>query len=407
MLRKIIAAGLAAQALTSLAAAATPDAIEKAASKTESAVGSATINFFARVRELIVSWTGEGGWITAVQIFAVVFVALMADLAQRRISARIQKRLEKTENPWDDAIARALATPISLLIWILGILQAIAFLHVDSTVVHTVVILAFISSVAWFILRLVKNVQDNLLRLAETATEEDRWDPTTVIAIGKLLRLTVGITALLVAFDQVGINISAALAAGGIGGIAIGFAAKDLLANFFGGLMIFLDRPFVVGEWIRSPDREIEGTVEYIGWRLTRIRTFDRRPLFVPNSIFTTIAVENPQRMQNRRIYETIGIRYDDIAVMGVITADVEKMLKEHPEIDPERTLMVNFNSFGSSSVDFFVYTFTKTTNWAEYHKVKHDVLLKISEIITAHGAEIAYPTSTLHIASAPGEAAP
>ena len=77
-------------------------------------------------------------------------------------------------------------------------------------------------------------------------------------------------------------------------------------------MFVYLDRPFAVGDWVRSPDREIEGTVENIGWRVTRIRTFDKRPLYIPNSIFSQIAVENPSRMSNRRIKETIGIRYDD-----------------------------------------------------------------------------------------------
>ena len=146
------------------------------------------------------------------------------------------------------------------------------------------------------------------------------------------------------------------------------------------------------------PDREIEGDVEQIGWRLTRIRTFDKRPLYVPNAIFTTIAVENPSRMSNRRIYETIGIRYDDANKMEPIVQAVEHMLRSHPEIDTSRILMVNFNAFAPSSLDFFVYTFTKTTRWTHYHKVKQDVLLKILEIIKSHGAQAAFPTSTLHI---------
>ena len=85
--------------------------------------------------------------------------------------------------------------------------------------------------------------------------------------------------------------------------------------------MIYLDRPFKVGDWIRSPDRDIEGTVVKIGWRLTEIRTFDQRPLYVPNSMFSTIALQNPSRMLNRRIFETIGIRYDDIHQMEAIVA--------------------------------------------------------------------------------------
>jgi MscS family membrane protein len=163
-------------------------------------------------------------------------------------------------------------------------------------------------------------------------------------------------------------------------------------------MMIYLDRPFDLGDWIRSPDKQIEGTVEKIGWRLTMIRTFDKRPLYVPNSVFTSIAVENPSRMSHRRIYETIGVRYDDVEKLPNIVDDVKVMLMAHAEIDQSQTMIVNFNSFAASSLDFFVYTFTRTTDWIKYHEVKQDVLFKISEIITGYGAEIAFPTSTLHV---------
>lgn len=162
--------------------------------------------------------------------------------------------------------------------------------------------------------------------------------------------------------------------------------------------MIYMDRPFAVGDWIRSPDREIEGTVENIGCRLTLIRTFDKRPLYVPNATFATIAVENPSRMTHRRIKETIGVRYDDSDKLAVILDDIRNMLKSHDEIDSTQTLMVNFNQFAPSSLDFFIYTFTKTTNWVKYHSVKQDVLFQIIAIIKKHGAEVAFPTSTLHL---------
>ena len=191
------------------------------------------------------------------------------------------------------------------------------------------------------------------------------------------------------------------MAAGGIGGLAVGFAAKDLLANFFGGLTIYLDRPFSVGDWIRSPDKAIEGTVEYISWRHTRVRAFNKNPIYVPNALFTTIVVENPSRMTHRRIKEIIGIRYEDIGMMDAIVSDVRAMLQNHPEIDTTQTLIVNFNTFNASSLDFFIYTFTRTTNWIHYHKVKQDVLLKVAEIIDRHGAQIAFPTRTVHIDTA------
>jgi MscS family membrane protein len=247
--------------------------------------------------------------------------------------------------------------------------------------------------IAWFLVRFLKRAEDKVLADLHEASSTDE---TTVRAVVKLLRMAVMITATLVILQSLGYSIEGVLAFGGVGGIAVGFAAKDLLANFFGGLMVYLDRPFAVGDWIRSPDKQIEGVVEDIGWRLTRIRTFDKRPLYVPNSVFTSIAVENPSRMTNRRIYETVGLRYNDMRQVKDIVAQVRSMLESHQEIDHDKTLIVNFNAFGESSLDFFIYTFTKTTDWVWFHEVKQEILLNVMDIIHANGADIAYPTSTV-----------
>ncbi|WP_455199295.1 mechanosensitive ion channel family protein [Kaarinaea lacus] len=342
---------------------------------------------------------GDDVWIT--QVFSVVFLALLLDFLQRRLVKHIAKRLEKTENPWDDALLISLRSPLSFLIWVVGLSFAaeITSKQMDpefASFIEPVRDVAVIFAITWFLVRFIRQAEANLIEAHQA--KDEPVDITTMDAIAKLLRLSVIITAVLVTLQTLGFSISGVLAFGGVGGIAVGFAAKDLLANFFGGLMIYLDRPFSVGDWIRSPDRQIEGTVERIGWRLTVIRTFDKRPLYVPNSTFASIAVENPSRMTNRRIYETIGIRYSDVSKMESITSEVKLMLQQHPDIDTEHTLMVNFVSFGPSSIDFFVYTFTKTTVWTEFHEIKQDVLLKIENIISSHGAEIAYPTSTVHI---------
>jgi MscS family membrane protein len=224
-------------------------------------------------------------------------------------------------------------------------------------------------------------------------------DQSTAAAVAKLLRVSVIITSLLIILQTLGYSISGVLAFGGIGGMAVAFAAKDLLANFFGGMMVYLDKPFRVGDWVRSPDRSIEGSVEDIGWRLTRIRTFDQRPLYIPNAMFTSIVLENPSRMYNRRINEKIGIRYDDWQKMPAIVADVRTMLVEHEDLETDkRTLIVNFDSYGASHLEFFIYTFTKTTEWVQYHEIKQDVLMKIMNIVHQHGAEFAFPTRTLHL---------
>ena len=337
----------------------------------------------------------QTSWV--IQVFAVVFLALLLDMLQKRIFSRLAHQATKTRTLWDDAVLRAIAKPLSLLIWVVGLTFAADIVRQMSDQP----IFAFITpardigvlfSIAWFAVRFITEIEQNLIHQGSV-------DKTTANAFAKLLRISVIITGLLVCLQTLGFSISGVLAFGGIGGLAVGLAAKDLLANFFGGLMIYLDRPFVIGDWVRSPDKNIEGTVEAIGWRLTKVRTFDKRPLYVPNATFTSISVENPSRMSHRRIYETIGIRYDDVALMPAILVEVEAMLKAHPEIDDSQTLMVNFNEFSASSLDFFIYTFTHTTDWVAFHGIKQDVLLKISDIITQQGAEVAFPTSTLHIA--------
>ena len=348
--------------------------------------------------DTLTNWAGENAWI--VQVFVVVFGVLLLNLIVRMLMNRLHRKLRANKTPWDDAVVDALRRPLGLLIWIVGIAFAADIVRSETgapifDAIGPIREVGVVTTLAWFLLRLTRNMPRNVI--AQNRQREEPIDKTTVDAIGKLVSASIMITAALVMLQTLGFSISGVLAFGGIGGIAIGFAAKDLLANFFGGLMIYLDRPFSVGDWVRSDDREIEGTVEHIGWRLTRIRTFDKRPIYIPNGIFSTIAVVNPSRMTRRRIFETIGIRYDDVDRLPAILADIRQMLLDHPEIDTKQTLMVNFNSFGPSSLDFFIYTFTHTTVWTRFHEIKQDVLLKISDIITAHGAEIAYPTSTVH----------
>jgi len=346
------------------------------------------------------SFGKEGLWYT--QIFVVIFITMVLSFVFKRVLNRLYERFIKTHHVWDDALIDALRRPLNLLVWLIGLSFAsyIIGLKTQAPIFEAVVPIrdvGIITSIAWFLWRLVSNIRENFEIKAREVGK--RVDVTTADAVSKLLRASIIITSSLVVLQTLGFSITGVLTFGGIGGIAVGFAAKDMLANFFGGLMVYMDRPFEVGDWVRSPDRDIEGTVEHIGWRLTRIRTFDKRPLYIPNATFTTIAVENPSRMSNRRIYETIGVRYEDAGKMREILAEVEAMLRSHPDIDTSLTLMVNFNQFAASSLDFFIYTFTKTTQWDEFHRIKQDVLLKVYDIIDAHGAEIAFPTSTIHMA--------
>lgn len=336
-------------------------------------------------------------------IEAVIILVMTAFLSflVGRLFNQIEHQFNKTKNLWDDTVLHAARGPVMLAIWLLGIswLSYSIQRQFDaemSKLFFSAQRITVIICLVWFVMRLISGVER--IVISEEKMKEP-MDATTVFAVGKLLKAATVVVGVLVVLQSTGYSISGVLAFGGVGGLAVGFAAKDLLANFFGGLMIYLDRPFKVGDWIRSPDKEIEGTVVKVGWRLTTINTFDKRPLYVPNSAFTTISVQNPSRMSHRRIKETIGVRYCDAKNVPIIIDRVKQMLISHPEIDNTQTMIVNFDSFGKSSLDFFIYTFTKTTEWIKYHEVKQDVLLKVLSIIEELGAEVAFPTSTLHFA--------
>ena len=341
---------------------------------------------------------GDNTLALVLQVFIVVLVVVVTNFFLRRTLAKLELNASRTPTPWNYALVSAVRKPVLLLAWILGIAFAARIIQAETDnalfeVISPLRTIGVIGCLSWFLSRLISNMQVGIM--AQRHAQGKPIDSTTIDASGKLLRISVMITAALVGMQSLGISISGVLAFGGVGGIAVGFAAKDLLANFFGAMMVYLDRPFVVGDWIRSPDKQIEGTVEEIGWRLTRIRTFESRLLYVPNAVFTQISVENASRMTNRRISENVGVRYCDIGRIAPIVAEIQAMLKAHPEIDQRQTTIVNLLQFSPSALDIMVYTFTTTTQWVKYHAVKQDVMLQIAAIVDRHGAQVALPSRT------------
>jgi len=358
-------------------------------------------NWFDSISNLI----GMNPW--TVQAFVVVLAALLLDFVFRKLINRLERLAGSSRHHWDDAIVYAGKRPVSLLIYGQGLLIAARILqpHTGAVVFQVEWLqlaqqLLLVASATWFAFRLVTGFEQAFINHRREANRD--FDITTVSVLARIVRIAVVVTGVLTALSILEIPISGLLAAGGVGGIAIGLAARDLLANFFGGFMVFMDRPFSVGDWVRSPDRDIEGVVQKMGWRVTTIMKFDRRPMYVPNATFTTITVENPSRMTHRRIFEHVGVRYDDFAQVKAIVDSIRSMLQAHEEIAAEETLIVHFNQFGASSLDIMVYCFTRTRQWLEYHRVREDILLKIGGIVEAHGAEIAFPTRTLKLDSVP-----
>lgn len=332
--------------------------------------------------------------LTPYQTIGILFTAaFVVHIMTSLILKQLITHSSKTKNQLDDYLVKSISAPLKTLIWFAWIYLSIHLLKqevvlLDQIIGYIDIVPIFI--ITWGVLRVISGIESYLLEHKDNANKD------SIRLVSRLIKVFIAIAIALGIAQYLGFSISSLLTFGGVGGIVMGFAAKDMLANIFGGLVLQMDRPFSTGDWIRSS--QFEGIVEKIGWRMTRIRTFSKNPIYIPNSIFASMPIETPSRMTNRRINEVIGIRYDDITQISAIVSEVEAMLKAYEEIDQYQALRVYFNYFNASSLDFNVVAFTKTTSKYKYQQVKQKILLSIADIIAKHKAEIAYPTQTLHL---------
>lgn len=358
------------------------------------------INLYPDGWRFLVEMAGGQTWLLIMMIL--VAMTFIIDFIFRTSIHLVSRLLKKRRQYFLKTITVSSVAPVSFYIWLSGgVIALVTLLSHFSVLTDLIPHISAVKStfgiiaVAWFAIRWVAQFERYLNQLQAI---DQKWDPVSIEAMGKIFRLTVFVVAGLVVLSSLGVNLTGLIAFGGMGGIAVGFAAKDIVGNVLGGLMIYWDKPFAVGDWIRSPDQEIEGTVEQIGWRMTVVRTFDKRPLYIPNGTFAHISIENPSRMSHRRIRETIGVRYCDVNKVAEITDAIRKMMQDHPDIASDETLIVNFNVYNQSTLDILIYGFTHTTDWVTYHRVKEDVLLKVAEVVAEKGAEMAFPTRTLYM---------
>ena len=334
--------------------------------------------------------------ITPIQMSGILlFLAIVVHIGLSFTLNKLSKHLDSTKTQIDDYFVDALSAPLKVLVWYGWIYFSMLQLKVDFPALGQITEYIDITPIvilAWGILRLISSIEKVMLE------REAKVDKDSIRLFTRLIKIAFVFVFVLGFAQYFGYSVSSILTLGGVGGIVIGFAAKDMLANVFGGLMIQMDKPFSTGDWIRTTDKSIEGVVEKIGWRMTRLRTFNKNPVYVPNGIFATIPIETPSRMTNRQIHAIIGIRYDDIAQMQSIIEKVEKLLADHEHIDHEEPCRVYFDLFNASSLDFVIWAFSSVTNSSEFKKIKGKILLDVADIIAEHGAEIAYPTQTLHI---------
>ena len=256
-----------------------------------------------------------------------------------------------------------------------------------------------IIAVMWALSRLGYTIMETS-RFERWLKMDDAKDRSMAVSflsrIYTILILVIGAGAVMITF---GVPATALAALGGGAGVGLAFGTQNISQNFFSGFMLFFNRPFREGDWIST--NGMEGTVENIGWYHTRLRTFERRPMYIPNAVFATNSIVNPGQMYNRRILANIGLRYEDISIIDTITKEIRSLLQNHPQIDQQQIILVHFNAWENSSLNLQVYCFTKTTMWQEYLDIQQDVFLQIAEIVKNNNADFAFDCTTLY--PAPG----
>ncbi len=311
----------------------------------------------------------------------------------------IKRLTARTETEIDDILLSIISKPLSFLIVIAGIYIALRIAGIDYEVISSVFRTLFIFVISWTAYNAVKAFEGHFYRFAAKFGKDFAKEVGSFfIRIVKAFVIVVGSVAIL---QEWGINVSALIASLGIGGLAFALAAKDTAANLFGGITVLIDKSMKVGDWVKIGD--VEGIVEDIGLRTSKIRSFEKSLIVIPNQVLANQSLENFSRRNVRRIKMTIGITYSTTREQMVnILKDIREMLRNHPGIAKDQLLMVYFTDFGDSSLDIFIYCFTNTAVWQDYLAIREDVNLKIMEIVEKHGASFAFPSRSIYIEQMP-----
>ncbi|GFZ78752.1 hypothetical protein RLOatenuis_0860 [Rickettsiales bacterium] len=343
----------------------------------------------------------------AIHITIAALLSILISYILKLALCFLQRHSKKiSTNAFYQAFIHATIKPLSLLIIILGIALATEdacgrtqheVLSIINPPIRVIREASISIATLWFALLFIKDAEKNIIANRKQCGRH--IDYSSIGAVSKLLHFSVLVIAVITIMYNLGLDISGILTFGGLGGVIIGFAARDTLANFFGLISIYMDRPFSIGEWIRCIGQsEIEGRVEKIGWRMTQIRKFDKRLVYVPNAIFATTPIENPSRMTHRRIHETIKIQYKDLNKIEQLIDSIKKVIINHQDIDVNQTTSAAIIAIGKRILELRIYCFTKKTAYIQYRGVMQSLLINIAQTARKYDFEIVLPTSTVGI---------
>lgn len=389
----IVSAMAQSETTQPVAPAPTPDSWELAGRRLFEAVGAYAPEAF-RGRFLGIEY-----W-----QYIAAFLCILLGLVARKVSDFVFEHYllptaRKTRFKFDHLILEAIYKPLGVALLLVGVFGALALigLQVATPEVRAAAILTLKVAVAadflWLLLRGVDVL--SLYLLSAAARTDSKLDDQLVPLIKKSLKAFVGVLVFIAILQTLGYSVGSLLAGLGIGGLAVAMAAQDTLSNLFGGIVIFTDRPFRVGEWVQVD--QIEGAVEQIGFRSTRIRTFAGTLVTLPNSMVAKSVIDNKAAMPARRVRMTVGVTYETTAdQMEELVKGFKAILAAEDQVVPE-TSLVRFVGFGASSLDILVMYFTKPTSYDLHTEVVERVNLALMRAVKARGLSMAFPTTTVY----------
>ncbi|MFB6372922.1 MAG: mechanosensitive ion channel family protein [Bradymonadaceae bacterium] len=335
------------------------------------------------------------------RLLAAVLLIIVGISLRRFLLAKIlsplERLLDKTDTEHDDQLLKAVDRPLGWIVNLVAIYLALLVLDLPEPLVRTVsLILQTIGTVmvAWTLNKFVDVVVGVMTDFAQGT--ESEIDDYLVPVIGRVVRVALFVMVGIVIIQQWGYDVTSLLAGLGIGGLAFALAAKPTLANWFGSIMIFTDRPFTIGDRINIDAGN--GVVEEVGLRSTRIRTREDSLITIPNADIASKPIDNLSARRRRRIKTTVGVVYDTTAdQIREIVEGIRRELADHDEISDEDRI-VRFSNFGGSALKIFVECYARTTGRGDYYRIREEIHFLVADVVEAAGSSFAFPSQSVYM---------
>ncbi len=337
------------------------------------------------------------GQIIIAFIIVILFIFLRK-LVRKTLFTLLEKIVQTVKATTLEKLLKALHQPFELFFLTVGFYLAIHMVKLESKfelIANNILKSLFTLALFWAIYAIVEPISEVIIKSSNRLKAKDLGKDLANL-ITKFIQVIIAALAIITILQEWGYNITGFLASLGLVGMAIALAAKDTVANLFGSLVIFTDKPFTIGDWIKTTN--VEGIVEAVGIRSTKVRTFAQAVVSVPNASLANSEILNWSRMGKRRIKMTLGLTYNtNTQQMQKIVNDIRAMLQNDVNIHQE-TIHIYFTDFNDSSLGIFCYFFTKSTNWAEYMRVREETNFKLMKIIEDNGSAFAFPTQSIYL---------